>query len=54
MGVLAVLALWIYLPDGGRERHVRLDWTRFLPQAIRDALGLPVEGGTDQARDRAG
>ena len=23
-------------------------------QAIRDALGLPVEGGTDQARDRAG
>jgi DHA2 family multidrug resistance protein len=34
MGVLAVLALWIYLPDGGRERHVRLDWPGFLTLVV--------------------
>jgi DHA2 family multidrug resistance protein len=34
MGVLAVLALWIFLPDGGRERHVRLDWTGFLTLVV--------------------
>ena len=30
LGVVAIVALWVFLPDGGRERDVRLDWTGFL------------------------